>query len=789
MGSAVFNISGRKSALRRNIARGTFAAVSSAALVTGVAGVAGATASEPQLAGTADTSVWGTNGRVTDIQVVGNRAILAGAFDYLGPTTGHDVLVDASGASLDAAARMSNNVVYTSVSDGAGGYYVGGSFTQIGGIPRKGVAHVLANGKVDRNFKAQITGTVYAVAVRNGNLVVGGSFKSVNGTTASNLVLLDAAGNRVAGWSGSANGTVNSVVFGTGGIYVGGAFSSLSGSSRSNLGRVSATTGLIDGTFSSSANSVVRSLALSADGLTLYAGGDFTTVASSGVGSSSHSRLAAFSATTGAVVGSFAASADARVNALAVDPTAGTVYAAGEFANLNGQPRVAVGAVTPAGALGGFDAALTGCYEKHVINNHYSLPPCTTQGTAVAVSDGAVYLGGSFTASQGTVRHDAAAFALASGALTSWNPVAGDKVRTITPVGSGFALGGDFTSTGGILRKGLAAIDLTTGQADPGFTADTDNIALDLEPTADKTGMYVAGAFATVGGLPRLGVALVNTTTGAVADFRAKPNNTVTGIALQGNSLWIGGKFTKVTQLVRQHTAKLNATTGAVDPTFVANTWGPAGSLRAKGMVEGLAVSPDGSKVYLGGPFDSLNGSSISGGIAVVNGTTGVQAGTLGGVQGCGGIGPWINHLYLSPDGARLYAGDVCPDYIYQYDAVNLGTPSNPTGLLWRTWCNGGSQGSLEVNGRFYFGSHGGDKGSGGVCSSRPGGPNVERSRFAVFDQASGYLLNFAPTFDTPMGVWTFAAAPQGLLVGGDFTLAGDRTTVQQGFALFRGTP
>ena len=143
----------------------------------------------------------------------------------------------------------------------------------------------------------------------------------------------------------------------------------------------------------------------------------------------------------------------------------------------------------------------------------------------------------------------------------------------------------------------------------------------------------------------------------------------------------------------------------------------------------------------------------------------------------------------MSQDGQRLYGGDVCPDNVYQWDAVNLSTPTRPTGLVWRTWCNGGMQGALEVNGRLYYGSHGGDKGYGGFCTAYPGGPNVARSRFAVFDATSGALLTYAPTFDQPMGVWSFAASPYGLLVGGDFTIAGNRSTVAQGFALLRGTP
>jgi hypothetical protein len=39
------------------------------------------------------------------------------------------------------------------------------------------------------------------------------------------------------------------------------------------------------------------------------------------------------------------------------------------------------------------------------------------------------------------------------------------------------------------------------------------------------------------------------------------------------------------------------------------------------------------------------------------------------------------------------------------------------------------------------------------------------------------------------MGVWSFAAVPDGLLVGGDFTWVSSPSRVQQGLVLFTGTP
>lgn len=105
-----------------------------------------------------------------------------------------------------------------------------------------------------------------------------------------------------------------------------------------------------------------------------------------------------------------------------------------------------------------------------------------------------------------------------------------------------------------------------------------------------------------------------------------------------------------------------------------------------------------------------------------------------------------------------------------------------------RAWCNGGMQGRLEMNGHFYYGTHGGNRGSGGVCLNRPGGTNVDQQRFYAFDATTGYLDPYAPKFDAPMGIWSYAAVQGGLLVGGDFAAAGDLQTVQQGLAFFPGT-
>ncbi|MGO7983740.1 hypothetical protein ACC691_38510, partial [Rhizobium johnstonii] len=73
-------------------------------------------------------------------------------------------------------------------------------------------------------------------------------------------------------------------------------------------------------------------MAVSPDGTRLYVVGNFTTVA--GV---SHQRIVAFDTASGAVIPSFAASANAIVYAVAASNT--TVYFAGSFTSATGVSR------------------------------------------------------------------------------------------------------------------------------------------------------------------------------------------------------------------------------------------------------------------------------------------------------------------------------------------------------------------------------------------------------------------------------------------------------------------
>jgi hypothetical protein len=745
----------------------------------------------PALTYVPDSAWWGTNGRVNDIVAQGNRVYISGGFDYVGPATGHGVAVDATSGVSRVPVPMIDGPVYAAVPDGTGGWYLGGDFRHVGGQFRRDAAQIDANGQVT-GWNPKPDDVVRALAVLGSQVVLGGNFTQVGQTpvTATRIGSVDLnKGDATPGFSASANGAVLELLSSGSSLYVAGSFTAVSGVARSGLARLTAA-GVVDASFAGRATGAVRALSLSPDAATLYAGGDFTSVSSGGT-STSRSRLAAFSTASGAVT-SWAPAANATVNALTTDPTSGTVYAGGTFSSVSGSSRADLAAISPTGGVMAFNAGLADCNTPHVTGNAHSNPPCTPEVDSLAVSGGQLYAGGRFGRSGTTIRHDAAAFSIASGSLTSWDPVASDRVLAIAPSGPAVFLGGELTSVNGLVRNGVAALDASTGQADPAFNASADDEVLDIQPSADGSQLYMAGHFVTVNGVTRKHIVLVSAATGAVnKQFKANANNDVLSLGLAGGALYATGQFTKVNGVVRKHAVKLAPATGAVDSVFKADTVGPKGTLQAGGMVQSMVVSADATKVYLAGPFQTVNGTSRPGGIAVVNGTTGaLLPNQLGGVQGCPGIGPWVVKLYLSPDDQRLWGGDVCPDYIYEWDAVNLSTSAHPQGLLMRTWCNAGMQGVLEVHGTLYFGSHGGDRGNGGACWATPAGSSyVDRQRFVAFSAADGSVLPDAPDFDTPMGVWSFATIPQGLLVGGDFTFAGSADQTHQGLALFHGTP
>lgn len=136
-------------------------------------------------------------------------------------------------------------------SDGA--VYVGGSFTQIGGVARNRIAKILPDNTIDPDFNPNVDSQVTAIAISSDDATIyaGGLFSTVNGATTRNGVAAFSAINGVATafnpnvYIGEA-GVVNTLELNeeAGLVYAGGGFSVVNGNvDRTDLAAFDATTG------------------------------------------------------------------------------------------------------------------------------------------------------------------------------------------------------------------------------------------------------------------------------------------------------------------------------------------------------------------------------------------------------------------------------------------------------------------------------------------------------------------------------------------------------------------
>ncbi|MEL4320452.1 PKD domain-containing protein [Leifsonia sp. YIM 134122] len=130
----------------------------------------------------------------------------------------------------------------------------------------------------------------------------------------------------------------------------------------------------------------------------------------------------------------------------------------------------------------------------------------------------------------------------------------------------------------------------------------------------DKSTLYVVGNFTSIAGATRYRVAAFNTSTGALLPFAPVLNGRAAAVAVANSTVYVVGSFT---------TANGQARTGAVAYSTggtLKTQWNP---VIANGGPLSVVIKSDGSKVILGGDFQSVNGQSNPGyGLASLDGAT-----------------------------------------------------------------------------------------------------------------------------------------------------------------------
>jgi hypothetical protein len=200
-------------------------------------------------------------------------------------------------------------------------------------------------------------------------------------------------------------------------------------------------------------------------------------------------------------------------------------------------------------------------------------------------------------------------------------------------------------------------LQTSAGQAIEGGTVGGENLSMwqtnaSVWALATAHGvLYAGGDFTSIrppgdplgtGEVPRNHIAAFNTSNGAPVSFAPNIDGNIRSMAVSrnGSTLYVGGLFSHVNGVSRSHAAAFNTSTGAL------TAWNPA----ATGNVLALAVSADGSTVYMGGSFAKVKGNAHSR-LAAVNATTGEDRSWAASADGT------VFAIALSPDGSRVIVG------------------------------------------------------------------------------------------------------------------------------------
>jgi hypothetical protein len=563
------------------------------------------------------SDAWAPDGPVLAIARMDSTIYLGGSFSYVGPVTGSAALVDNTTAQHNALLPRVDGVVNAIISDGSGGWYVGGKFSRIGTYAISNLAHINANNTVDVGFVPQPNDTVNTLLLNGGSLYLGGAFTTVQGLSANYLASVNRNTGASNFWNPNVNGAVNSIGLYNDLLVVGGRFTALGGQTRNRLGALD-TLFAQASTWDPAPNAQVRKVYVV--GNKLYVGGDFTSIGGVSRGYLASYNLPAFA------IEPWNAGANAAVSDLLLEGT--SLYVAGAFTVIGGANRNYLAAISPVNGLsssfnpnpdnrvlslawsdnhlivGGLFTNMGGQGRKRLAKVSSTgllaawhpdirglIGGTTPSVRCLAINGSNIYAGGSFYSLGGADRNNLASVDFASGVLTSWNPNANGIVRALAVGNNSVYAGGDFTTVNGNISKGrVAQLSASTGIANgwnPNANNSVNAIAL------NGSSVYLGGTFTQVGGASRNNLAEISAS-GASTGFNPSPNGVVNALSVGNSKLYVGGAFTTISGASRSRYA--NYDLGS--QSLVGN------SVAFNGNVNALAAAPGG--VYVGGAFTSI---------------------------------------------------------------------------------------------------------------------------------------------------------------------------------------
>jgi hypothetical protein len=721
------------------------------------------------------------NGPVEAMAVSGETLYLGGQFSLIGPRTGLGVPFSSDLSTRDQAAPQVsglNGVIYTAISDGAGGWYIGGKFTNVGGVARSDLVHILANNTVDPSFKPEPNGAVRELALSGSTLYVGGQFEKIGGQTRDELAALETATgaatsfNPLPGADAEYEGEYLCGLAVDGPyIFVCGDFTEIGGQKREGLALLNTSDGSATA-WNPENRDRPESMYLAPGGV-LYVGifGEFLIEPTKE--NKFHEQKRIDHDSVAAL--KLAPEVTAQPEVLPFNPSFGTP---GFFYEAPVTSFVQIGSTLYIGGRftstqeygeneNGEDTFSEETHDRVVAYNptdNYALVPFEPspngEVTALAAIGSHLYLAGSFSEVGGTAHQGVAEVNASTAAVESSNPEIDGRVDALAATESAVYVGGSITTVGGATREHLAAIDTATGAleaADPSVDGTVRALAV------DGSTLYVGGSFRNATGAlsgeeskGRPHLAAFETGTGALTSFNPEPNNTVNALALSGSTLFVGGSFGELGTTKHGTLAAFSTTDGSTE----------AFNPEPNGEVNALAVSS--GRLYVAGSFSelaALSGTPKAADLAVFE----LPSETLDASFASPGFDGSL--FSLAANGSSVYVGGDFNNVGETYEP-RLAALSAADGTLetqWNPEASNDVSSLLIDNSTLYAGGDFGDAGG----QPRPG--------IAGLSTENGAATPFDPE---PEGeVRALALGPNDLYIGGTFTEVAGRN--QSYFATF----
>lgn len=598
---------------------------------------------------------------VNDIEIDGTDIYVAGGRTFGGTEFNGVARINNSTSDIDATWNPNVNGSVNKILIDGSDIYLAGQFTSVNtSVNRRNLAKVNnTNGTADASFDHQF-GTsndeIYDLEVDGTDLYVVGDFTYyytgtlVNGGAVSNTSSATINSNFPSFSDEDDDLKIMAIApDGSGGWYVGGEFTSVGTFTRNNVVHIESD-GSVDATWNPNVNEKVMDLIV--DGNDIYIGGHFTSVN----GGTTRNYAAKLNNTDGTADATWNPNFDDKV--IDMELSSSTFYIVGQFSSVNGGTTR-----NYAAKLNNTDGTADATWN----------PNLSDYARTVIVDGNDIYIGGNFDeVNGGTTRNYLAKFNDTDGtADATWNPNASDYVFDMKVDGSNIYIGGDFDEiNGGTTRNYAAKLNKTDGTVDATWNPNLNGRVFDIEISGSD--IFLGGKFTTInGGTTRTYAAKVNNTDGSVnVSWNMLLSDNVRKIKVNGSDLFIGGEFEDVgNKSTRNNAAKIDLSGDQLD-----SDWDP----NANSDIYTLLI--DGSDIYVGGYFSSIGGQSRDL-LAKLNMTNGNADGTW---DPDGESGRWINAV--ETDGTNIYVGGSFATMNGGTTRNNLAKLNNTNGTLDGTW-------------------------------------------------------------------------------------------------------